>query len=411
MEFGIIIFESGINNHGFIMKKYFFRLLLLFVFVSSIQAIPQFKDTTIVTQILPGVIHKQIINEKDTIVANVLIADLKENNYTLKSFKHENLLFTKETTSNMFEELTDSGYNVIAGINSDFFENNGDLINNMISDGEFIKGVKFSDSPFNDYANSQFCLTGDNKPYIEQFIFCGSMIFSNGAIEKIARINCRTDSNSFTIYNNHQGEYTPGKTSKWNLLETVLIPVAKNGDTIVALNSGIINRDGKTKIDAGKLVLSCGGDNVKYLENLLSKGNTVKFVYKMFPYVANIQTLVGGWGRLVKDGKNVALCLDSTEHTFPRFSKLRHPRTGIGFSQDSTKLFFIIVDGRQKSSKGISLSEFADFMISNGIHQGLNLDGGGSTTMVINNEVVNNPSDITGERSVGNSIFLIRKRK
>ncbi|RJP70579.1 MAG: phosphodiester glycosidase family protein [Ignavibacteriales bacterium] len=392
------------------MIRHFFYLSSLFLILLTIQTNGQSKDTTIVTQILPGIIHKKIISEKDTMVANVLIADLKENNILLKSFKHENTLFSKETTSRMFEELIDSGYNVIAGINSDFFENDGDLINNMISDGVFIKGVKFSDSPFNDYANSQFCLTGDNKPFIEQFVFDGSVIFPNGVIEKISRINCRTDSNSFTIYNKHHGEYTPEKF-KWNLLETILLPVSKKADTIIAVNTGIINREGKTKLDSDKMVLSYSGKNTRYLENLISKGDTVKLVYRMFPYYENIQTLVGGWGRLVKDGKNVTASLDSSEHTMPRFSKNRHPRTGIGLSQDSTKLFFIIVDGRQKSSKGMSLLEFADLMISNGIYQGLNLDGGGSTTMVINNEVVNNPSDITGERSVGNSLFLIRKTK
>ncbi len=410
MEDGITIFAITNNNNGSIMKKLIFYLSILFFMFSNFKIYAQHKDTTIVTQILPGVIHKKIISEKDTLVANVLIADLKENNFTLKSFKHESKLFSKETTSGMFEELIDSGYNVIAGINSDFFENDGDLINNMISDGVFIKGVKFSDSPFNDYANSQFCLTNDNKPYIEQFVFDGSVIFPNGVIEKISRINCRTDSNSFTIYNKHHGDYTPEKL-KWNLLETVLIPVSKKCDTIIAVNSGIINKEGKTRIDSDKMILSCGGKLLRYMENLLSKGDTVKLVFRTFPHYKNIQTLVGGWGRLVKDGKNASAYLDSSEHTMPRFSKNRHPRTGIGFSQDSTKLFFIIVDGRQKSSKGMSLKEFADLMISNGIYQGLNLDGGGSTTMVINNEVVNNTSDITGERSVGNSLFLIRKTK
>ena len=49
-------------------------------------------------------------------------------------------------------------------------------------------------------------------------------------------------------------------------------------------------------------------------------------------------------------------------------------------------------------------------MIDEGIYQGLNLDGGGSTTMVINNKIVNSPSDKTGERKVGNCIVLIRKQ-
>ena len=60
-------------------------------------------------------------------------------------------------------------------------------------------------------------------------------------------------------------------------------------------------------------------------------------------------------------------------------------------------------------SLSMSLLEFADLMIDEGIYQGLNLDGGGSTTMIINNKVVNSPSDNTGERAVGNSLVLIRE--
>ena len=79
------------------------------------------------------------------------------------------------------------------------------------------------------------------------------------------------------------------------------------------------------------------------------------------------------------------------------------------FLRDSSTVFFITVDGRQESSSGMTLEEFADLMIEEGIYQGLNLDGGGSTTMVINNKIVNSPSDQTGERKVGNCIVLIKK--
>ncbi|HEX2963057.1 MAG TPA: phosphodiester glycosidase family protein, partial [Ignavibacteriales bacterium] len=69
------------------------------------------------------------------------------------------------------------------------------------------------------------------------------------------------------------------------------------------------------------------------------------------------------------------------------------------------------VDGRQESSSGATLKEFADLMISEGIYNGLNLDGGGSTTMVIDGNVVNRPSDKEGERPVGNCLLLIRSTK
>ena len=42
-----------------------------------------------------------------------------------------------------------------------------------------------------------------------------------------------------------------------------------------------------------------------------------------------------------------------------------------------------------------------------GVHQGVNLDGGGSTTMVVHGQIVNKPSDATGERPVANALLVI----
>ena len=85
---------------------------------------------------------------------------------------------------------------------------------------------------------------------------------------------------------------------------------------------------------------------------------------------------------------------------------MRHPRTAIGFSQDSTKLYLVAVDGRQPHSAGMNLHELADLMIEIGVHYGLNLDGGGSTTMVVRDSVMNIPSD-GKERAVSNGLLII----
>ncbi len=116
--------------------------------------------------------------------------------------------------------------------------------------------------------------------------------------------------------------------------------------------------------------------------------------------------MVGGWPRIIEDGINLFAIKDSVEGTFYKFSAVKHPRSGIGFSKDSTKIYLVTVDGRQESMSGMSLKEFADFMISQGSYQALNLDGGGSTTMVLNGEVVNSPSDSDGERKVGNCLVI-----
>jgi len=380
-------------------------IILLFLFITITEA-----QISINEQIIaPGVIHKKIINSIDTLSIDVLKIELSQGNYLLKSIKAKNILNEKETTSDLVKALTDSGYDVVAAINADFFEKDGEIINTMISEGEFVKAVKFTDSPYNSFVNSQFAVTYKNHLALEQFVFAGNVIFSDGTIERINRINSKADSNSITLYNAFQGEYTPKAPNNWIVSETALIPAGESGDTSFFVIVDSLKKGGNSKIPINGFVISANSKYAYYLERELSIGDTVKLLLKLNPNIANVRSLVGGWPRLVKDGECVIKSIPGSEGVIPRFSEFKHPRTGVGFSKDSTTVFFITVDGRQESSSGMSLAEFANLMIDEGVFQGLNLDGGGSTTMVIKNKVINNPSDQTGERPVGNCLVLIRQ--
>jgi hypothetical protein len=75
-----------------------------------------------------------------------------------------------------------------------------------------------------------------------------------------------------------------------------------------------------------------------------------------------------------------------------------HPRTSVGLSSDGSKLIIIIVDGRQEGfSEGVTLPEMAEYLIEFGAYTGLNLDGGGSSTLVFGTssgpEIINRPPD------------------
>jgi exopolysaccharide biosynthesis protein len=89
---------------------------------------------------------------------------------------------------------------------------------------------------------------------------------------------------------------------------------------------------------------------------------------------------------------------------------MKHPRTAVGFSRDSTTLFILAVDGRSQRSIGVTLDELALLMRRLGAWQAMNFDGGGSTTMVIDGAVVNAPSDTAGERAVGNALLVVKKK-
>lgn len=75
------------------------------------------------------------------------------------------------------------------------------------------------------------------------------------------------------------------------------------------------------------------------------------------------------------------------------------PRTAIGQRADGTVLF-LVIDGRSTKSLGGTLKNVQDIMLQYGAVNAFNLDGGASTTMVYNGEIINSPSDILGERYV-----------
>ncbi len=384
------------------MKNLIILLCLLFTISNAQKKI----DEKIV---FPGVVHKTIINSTDTLMINVLKVNLSQGRYYLSSVKAKNLLNEREKTSDISKALSDSGYQVIAALNADFFEQDGEVINNMISEGKFVKAVKFTDSPFNTFVNSQFAITYDNRLLLEQFVFSGNVFFPDGTIEEIRRINSKADSNSITIYNSFQGNYTPVVPEKWAVSEVLLIPAGQSADTTFFTIGDSIKQAGHTQIPNDGLIISANNKYAYYLSREFAIGDTIKLLLKLNPNFTNIRSLTGGWPQLVKDGKSLIKSNLNIEGVIQRFSENRHPRTGVGFSKDSTTVYFITVDGRQQMSRGMSLLEFADLMIDEGIYQGLNLDGGGSTAMVINNKVVNSPSDITGERAVGNCLVLIRE--
>jgi exopolysaccharide biosynthesis protein len=119
---------------------------------------------------------------------------------------------------------------------------------------------------------------------------------------------------------------------------------------------------------------------------------------------SSIKQAVGGNPIILVNGKKTELA--------GRFATARHPRTAVGVSQDGTKLILLVVDGRQPDlSIGMTLSEVADEMLKAGCNTAINLDGGGSSVLVMRDpatgklRVMNSPSD-TRERAVADVLCV-----
>lgn len=122
---------------------------------------------------------------------------------------------------------------------------------------------------------------------------------------------------------------------------------------------------------------------------------------------ARARDAVGGAGLLLREGRVLEEWAE--ERIAQGFDTTRHPRTMIG--DDGTSIWLVAVDGRRPlHSLGMSFRELQGLAARLGLRSALNLDGGGSTTMVIRGAVVNHPSDQTGPRPVSDAI-VVRSRK
>lgn len=156
--------------------------------------------------------------------------------------------------------------------------------------------------------------------------------------------------------------------------------------------------DGDGMAVTGGLVLSAqpGTEEALFLRSLVP-GETLTVSWSVG--APRALDAIGGVPMLVADGR-IALGACTTAFC------ARHPRTAAGVTADG-RVLLVAVDGRQpRWSVGMSLGELARFMLRLGARWAVNLDGGGSTTVWVQGEVVNRPSG-GSERAVTNALLVL----
>lgn len=178
------------------------------------------------------------------------------------------------------------------------------------------------------------------------------------------------------------------------------------GGRVVALHEGM----GSLPVPRDGLVISASGSAVDKLKAVVSKGVRIELRTRLRTDPdAGFEPdfILGGGPRLIAAGKSI-IAEDVSSYA-EAFYTTRHPRTAIGRRADG-RLVLVTVDGRQPAlSVGMSIAELAALMLELGCTEAMNLDGGGSTTMVAGGRIVNSPSDATGERPVSDALLVVRR--
>ena len=288
------------------------------------------------------------------------------------------------------ETLTNLAENSIGAVNADFFARNSwtkaSSMGLMIEDGKLIStatkdingatiGFDYDGTVFLDYVETEVIFTSQNGESIT-----------------IKDINKYDSLKEPCIYTREFCKTTEGSFN--NIIEVVVT------DGIVT----DIRREleGVEIPENGYVIRHLPEFNPFFAEQV-QVGDKVTLTINTSIDISNLKSATGGGTLLVKDGQ---------KHEITHKVNGANPRTMAGTDKTGTKLYLVTVEGRVSGSAGMTLSELQDLALRLNIDTAINLDGGGSTTMVARNnktdstEILNALSD-GGQRTIPSALGII----
>ena len=372
----------------------------ILLFIGILGGISGFAEILETRPVGPGIIFYREYLAQGPWQLQVLEIDLDNPHVRLESIKAADQLWGYEQTSHMAARSDAEAHRVVGAINADFFSSGGIPVGAQVINGHLLK---------RETTRSTFGVGPDNQPFIGILSFSGSVSKSAVMVHTVNQVNAARESNQLAVYNRLFGTATG--TNNWGTevicqwLDSPLVNSVQRA-VVLAKDSSMAAGSGNNLIPANGFVLSGHGTAQAALDSTLFMGDTLTLSLNFAPIEHPITQLVGGTPRMIRNG---SISIETAqEGVAASFSTDRHPRTAVGFTADSSKVYFFTVDGRQPGySVGMSLPELANYMLGWGVAEGVNLDGGGSTTMVVRGDIMNSPSDATGERTVANALMVV----
>lgn len=392
--------------------------------------------------IAPGVTYRCHLDRRGPWAIHVVEVSLR-GPLRVEAERAQRAFLGRERVSDMATRLQRDGRRPLVGLNADFFDlGTGEIENNHVVRGEWVKGVIHTDSPHDtvDNAHAQFAINERGRPFVGRFSLRAT-VTAKGRTEALDAVNFQPGTReSLTLFTPWFGRSTPGDSAvraapppnlragtpaarqdsarraaaqaAQEAREVVLTRLGRRGDSLLyrARRGRALAGGGHEIPRQGAVLRGTGRAATALLDSLAAEGSVVKVYIRAPGTEGALRTLVGGWGQVVDDGVNIGSLTDSLEFTPRTFSQARHPRSAIGISRDSTRMFLVAVDGRRPWSVGMSLDELGALMLRLGAWDAVNLDGGGSTALWAGGRLVNAPSDASGERPVGNALFVFPRR-
>lgn len=307
-----------------------------------------------------------------------------------------------ETPVNMALRNTRAGHEVVGAVNGDFFMTSPSNEVGLPLSGQ----VRNDELVLSSHDRACLVLDNDNRPFIDRLTFTGRVTsgatsFALNLVNRMRYAYENIATNQSILFTRSYGPVTYDGSSggKMVLLKPAGDPFRWNANGMEqCIIEDIFDAQGSTTIPDGKAILWLKGSYANHAASL-NVGDEMSISFRLTlnnePGDVNIHQLIGGSNHIIM--QNGEFREDWAE---------RHPRTAIGFNADSTRLYFVVVDGRHLTSVGVTLREMYGIFTALGAVNAVNLDGGGSSCILVNDEVMNHPSD-GPVRAVGNGCLFV----
>lgn len=350
-------------------------------------AVPPGYQVTVHEELAPGVEHLRLVRPEPPLVVNVArIAPGAP--VSLRAVLSNELVAGSEP---VLERTTSMCLRVrcIVGVNADFFSVGGQPLGGIVSGGQLLR----SPNP----THHQLLVTREGKLRAGSFDWSGKLVPTDLRPLELDALNVPRTPDKVVLYTPAFGPSTDAAgggaeialrliepTGRLRLGQTALVELVSfsegQADSAIPADGALLSGEGK------------GAEALRQLWRRVQSGTAGSRALLRLESTDDVIESVGGSPILVREGKR--WFADAGD----AFTNGRHPRTLAAWTAAGDVLL-VTADGRQPGvSVGMSLPEAADFLLALGAVEGINLDGGGSTTFVANGAILNRPSDVAVRR-------------
>ena len=344
------------------------------------------------TQLFPGTTYERGIQftPHGPVAIHVVRGPRPVGLYRLRPVLSNESVVRRETVSAMQKRVSSQG--TVVGVNGDLFRwADGKPSGILLRDGVLVS------PPYGQRSSAGISLDGTLD--VRRVKFFGTWRGS-GQRRALNELNKEPGKNGIALFTADYGAPTPRLSG--SVAVTLAGFPASTPNTDITATVAAVSQNGSVGIASGTAVLVARGVAAAKLQAEAQVGSTVALRLILQPGWDTVGDAIGGGPVLVRNGRPVYRANEAFETSL---LAPRHPRTAVGQTADG-RILLVAVDGRQSGySVGMTTFEMAQTLVRLGAVRGMQLDGGGSTTLAFDGKILNRPSDRT-ERPISTALML-----